>query len=72
MQKILLAGLVVVVGTLVIVRTSIHRPAWSEPVARIEIAIDKQLPAKHLSEIVQIRTVAARSDVPIIRLGWSG
>ena len=60
MQKILLAVvlLVVVIGTLVVVRTSLHKPAQEVSIAQIEIEIDEQLIARHLSEAVQIRTVS--------------
>ena len=60
MQKILLAALllVVVIGTLVIVRTSLHVPTQHEPIPRVEIELDETIIARHLSEAVQIQTVS--------------
>lgn len=65
MQKVLLAVLllVVVIGTLLVVRTSLHRPVQDEAIPRIEIEIDEQRVANHLSEAVQIRTVSHQRAV---------
>ena len=60
MKRIMLivGSVVVVVTMVVVVRTITHRPLPLADVARVDIDLDANLIAKHLSEAIQIATVS--------------
>ena len=45
-------------GTVVVVRTALHVPRPADPVSRLDVAVDEQLIAIHLSEAVRIPTIS--------------
>ncbi|MCZ6503731.1 MAG: M20 family peptidase [Gammaproteobacteria bacterium] len=63
-RTILIVGaVIVVIAAIIVIRTIMHSPMQLDEVEQVEIELDENLAALHLSEAIQMRTVSHQNPV---------